>query len=68
MSAIKFNLNTLTSLSNILVGVKLEGEGATEKLQDVLLNCQEAFDKTNEINKDRSVSQSSMDEGDIDLF
>ena len=68
LSSVKFNLNTLTTISNMLMAVKLEEEGASEQLQNVLLSCQEALNKTNEINEDRSVSQSSMDEGDVDLF
>lgn len=68
LTSVKYNLDNLTSVSHQLSQVNLSDPDISSKLQDILLNCQNVFDKTNEINEDRSVSQSSMDEGDIDLF
>jgi len=68
LTSVKYNLDNLTSLSHKLSQINLSDTDVSNTLQDILLNCQNVFDKTNEINEDRSVSQSSMDEGDIDLF
>jgi methyl-accepting chemotaxis protein len=68
LTSVKYNLDNLTSLSNQLSLVNLSDSNVSNTLHDILLSCQNAFDKTNKINEDRSVSQSSMDEGDIDLF
>jgi len=68
LTSVKYNLDHLTTLSNQLSLVNLSDENLADTLQEILASCQDAFDKTAEMNVDRSVSQSSMDEGDIDLF
>ncbi|WP_426357151.1 methyl-accepting chemotaxis protein [Pseudocolwellia sp. HL-MZ19] len=68
LTSVKYNLGNLTSLSHKLSAINLSDENITNTLQDILLNCRDVFDKTNKVNNERSVSQSSMDEGDIDLF
>ena len=68
LTSVKYNLENLTELSRQLLAVNLADENASNMLQDILVNCQKAFENTNEMNKDRSVSQSSMDEGEVDLF
>jgi len=68
LSSVKYNLDNLTLLSHQLASIDLSDENITNTLQDILLNCRDVFDKTSKVNNQRSVSQSSMDEGDIDLF
>jgi len=67
LTSVKYNLNNLATLGALLVDVNLDDD-VTNQLEEILLSCQAAYDKTNEINEDRSVSQSSMDEGEVDLF
>ncbi len=68
LTSLKYNLDNLTSISHKLSMINLSDKNITNTLQDILLNCHDVTDKTNKINNQRSVSQSSMDEGDIDLF
>ncbi len=68
LSSVKYNLSNLTSLSHTLSLIDLSDDNIADTLQEILLNCQDIFDKTDKANEVRSVSQSSMDEGDIDLF
>ena len=68
LCSVKYNLDNLTLLSHQLASIDLSDENITNTLQDILLNCRDVFDKTSKVNNQRSVSQSSMDEGDIDLF
>lgn len=68
LTSVKCNLDTLALLSNMLLTINIEDGSASNTLQDILLKCKDAFDKTNKVNENRSVSQSSMDEGEVDLF
>ncbi len=66
IDALSKNIANLSALSQALQNVT--GENFLEQLELIRAQCQESVEQTRQDNLSRSVSQSSMDEGDIELF
>jgi methyl-accepting chemotaxis protein len=68
LSSVKHNLHSLNYLSRMLAEINSADNLQTEQLKDLLTYCQTTIKENNQLNESRTVSQSSMDEGDVELF
>lgn len=68
LASLEHNLNSLKQLSSHIVSLDVEDGNVKEQLLVLIKDCQLIIDNTQEKDSQRSVSQSSMDEGDVELF
>ncbi|WP_170246361.1 methyl-accepting chemotaxis protein [Colwellia hornerae] len=68
LSTLKNNTETITALNQILMEFESDNSNTNQELQTLQHQCQRLIDQSHYQNEQRSVSQSSMDEGDIELF
>jgi len=68
LNSVKGNLDSLTEMSRMLSSVSLVEGNSLDQLQALLTHCKNTIEKNNQHQENRSVSQESMDEGDIELF
>ena len=59
---------TITSLNELLNGFEGESTHTHLQLQSLQQQCQNLIKESQHSDDNKSVSQSSMDEGDIELF
>jgi methyl-accepting chemotaxis protein len=68
LSSLKSNTRTISALNQILVGFEISKGNTYQELQALQHQCQSLIEQSKYDNERRSVSQSSMDEGDVELF
>ncbi len=68
LSSLEHNLDSLKQLSTRIVQFDTQDKGASKQLKALANDCQNIIDRTHDMDSKRSVSQSSMDEGDVELF
>jgi methyl-accepting chemotaxis protein len=68
LSSLKYNMLTITSLNEVINGFKLGNTSTQQQLQLLQQQCQNLIEQSQHSDDKRSVSQSSMDEGDVELF
>ncbi len=68
LSSVKHNLLGLNTLSEALKSISVSDNGSVDDLHELLACCHNMIQENNKINESRSVSQSTMDEGDVELF
>lgn len=68
LDSLDFNFNQLSALSHSLSTFNKGSEEPTSQLQMILDECDSISEATKEKNNKRTVSQVSMDEGEVDLF
>ena len=69
LDSLATNITSIKSLNSELAQIKnVGGEELEAQLDKLAIKCQELTKETKQADQQRSVSQSSMDEGDIDLF
>lgn len=66
--SLKSNTRTISALNQTLVGFEISKGNTYQELQALQHQCQAFIEQSQYDNKRRSVSQSSMDEGDVELF
>jgi methyl-accepting chemotaxis protein len=66
--SLKSNTRTISALNQTLVGFEISKGNTYQELQALQHQCQAFIEQSQYDNKRRSVSQSSMDEGDAELF
>jgi methyl-accepting chemotaxis protein len=66
--SLKNNMLTITSLNEVIHGFELGSMNTHEQLQLLQQQCQNLIEQSQHSDDKRSVSQSSMDEGDVELF
>lgn len=67
LDSLTFNINNLVNLSGQLGDLKIDAN-ITPKLASLHAQCQDILMNSKQANQVRSVSQSSMDEGEVELF
>ncbi|REL29769.1 methyl-accepting chemotaxis protein [Thalassotalea euphylliae] len=67
IDSLTFNLNNLAKLKQVLAGISTL-EDMSHQLNEVKKFCADAVTASKQANQARTVSQSSMDEGDVELF
>jgi methyl-accepting chemotaxis protein len=68
LSSLKDNMLTMTSLNEVINGFELGDTSTHQQLQLLQQQCQNLIEQSQHSDDNRSVSQSSMDEGDVELF
>jgi len=68
MTSLKNNMLTISSLNEIINEFEFSETNTQEQLQLLQEQCQSLIEQSKHQDDERSVSQSSMDEGDIELF
>ncbi|NQZ90456.1 MAG: chemotaxis protein [Colwellia sp.] len=68
LNSLKNNMFTITSLNELLNGFEGESTHTHLQLQSLQQQCQNLIKESQHSDDNKSVSQSSMDEGDIELF
>jgi methyl-accepting chemotaxis protein len=68
LSSLKNNMFTITSLNELINGFECGNSNPHEQLQLLQQQCQNLIEQSQHSDDNRSVSQSSMDEGDVELF
>jgi methyl-accepting chemotaxis protein len=68
LSSLKNNMFTLTALNELINGFECGNLNPSEQLQLLQQQCQNLIEQSQHSDDNRSVSQSSMDEGDVELF
>jgi methyl-accepting chemotaxis protein len=68
LSSLKNNMFTLTALNELINGFECGNLNPSKQLQLLQQQCQNLIEQSQHSDDNRSVSQSSMDEGDVELF
>jgi len=68
MTSLKNNMLTISSLNEIINEFEFSETNTQEQLRRLQEQCQSLIEQAKHQDDERSVSQSSMDEGDIELF
>lgn len=68
LSSVKHNLLGLNTLSEALKSISVSDNENVDDLHELLACCHNMVQENIKINENRSVSQSSLDEGDVELF
>jgi methyl-accepting chemotaxis protein len=68
LSSLKSNTRTISALNKIIVGFEISKGNTYQELQALQHQCQVLIEQSQYDNERRSVSQSSMNEGDVELF
>jgi methyl-accepting chemotaxis protein len=68
LSSLKNNMLTISSLNELINEFELSKVDTHQQLQILQRQCQNLIEQSQHSDEKRSVSQSSMDEGDIELF
>jgi methyl-accepting chemotaxis protein len=68
LSSLKGNMLTITSLNELINEFELGSTNTQQQLQLLQQQCQNLIEQSQYSDDNRSVSQSSMDEGDVELF
>jgi len=68
LNSLKKNMFTITSLNELLNGFDRESTHTHLQLQSLQQQCHNLIDESQHSDDNKSVSQSSMDEGDVELF
>lgn len=68
LSALKENLSTISSLNERINEFDCKNSNIHQQLQLLQQHCQTLFEQSQYSNVNRNVTQSSMDEGEIELF
>ncbi|WP_286235704.1 methyl-accepting chemotaxis protein [Thalassotalea sediminis] len=68
LASLEHNLASLKQLSTRIESFDAQSDDASSQLIALANDCQTIIDNTHEMDSKRSVSQSSMDEGDVELF
>jgi methyl-accepting chemotaxis protein len=68
LSTLKSNTQTISALNKILVGFEISKNNTYKELQSLQHQCQALIEQSQYDNERKSVSQSSLDEGDVELF
>jgi len=66
--SLKNNMSTITSLNELINGFERGNSNPHQQLQLLQQQCQNLIEQSQHSDDNRSVSQSSMDEGDVELF
>lgn len=68
LASLKGNMLTISSLNEVINGFDLESTNPNQQLQSLQKQCQNLIEQSQYSDDKRSVSQSSMDEGEVELF
>ncbi len=68
LNSVQHNLDSLNELSQRLSRINLFESDHLAQLNELLALCKTTVETNNQHNENRSVSQESMDEGDVELF
>ncbi len=68
LASIQNNINSVRSLNCLLNGLELTPNCAEEQLMSLQIKCQEILTATQSHDETRSVSQMTMEEGEVELF
>jgi len=68
LASLKDNLAAISSLSQLLTDFDRNKDNCAEQLSNITLQCEEIIENTKQADESRSVSQMSMEEGEVDLF
>jgi methyl-accepting chemotaxis protein len=68
LSSLKDNMLTITSLNEVIDGFELGNTSTHQQLQLLQQQCQNLIKQSQHSDDNRTVSQSSMGEGDVELF
>ena len=68
LSSLKNNMFTIMSLNELINGFERGNSNPHQQLQLLQQQCQSLIEQSQHSDDNRSVSQSSMDEGDVELF
>jgi methyl-accepting chemotaxis protein len=66
--SLKNNMSIITSLNELINGFERGNSNPHQQLQLLQQQCQNLIEQSQHSDDNRSVSQSSMDEGDVELF
>ena len=66
--SLKNNMSTITSLNELINGFERGNSNPHQQLQLLQQQCQNLIEQSQHSDDNRGVSQSSMDEGDVELF
>ena len=67
INSLTFNLDNLANLNNELAKLR-SVDDVLAQLVTIQTLCQESLAQSKQADQERTVSQSSMDEGDVELF
>jgi methyl-accepting chemotaxis protein len=68
LATLKNNTETITALNQVLMEFEINNSNTPQALQKLQHQCQSLIEQSQHQNEQRSVSQSSMDEGVVELF
>ena len=68
LTSLKSNTATINLLYQEMIQFDVQQGGSVEQLNILQQKCQQLIQKTGDVNDKRSVSQSSMEEGEVELF
>jgi len=68
LASLKDNLAAISSLSQLLTDFDKTNDNCAEQLSNITLQCEKIIEHTQQADESRSVSQTSMEEGEVDLF
>jgi methyl-accepting chemotaxis protein len=68
LSSLKDNMFIMTSLNEVINGFELGNTSTHQQLQSLQQQCQNLIEQSQHSDDKKSVTQSSMDEGDVELF
>jgi methyl-accepting chemotaxis protein len=68
LTSLKSNTETINSLFKELNQFDIQQGNSAEQLEILQQKCQQLIQKSEYVNENRSVSQNSMDEGEVELF
>jgi methyl-accepting chemotaxis protein len=68
LSSLKSNMLTISSLNEVINQFEIGNTNTYEQLQILQEQCENLIEQSQHSDDKRSVSQSSMDEGDVELF
>jgi methyl-accepting chemotaxis protein len=68
LSSLKDNMLTIASLNEVINGFERGSINPNQQLQSLQKQCQKLIEQSQYLDDKRSVSQSSMDEGGVELF
>jgi methyl-accepting chemotaxis protein len=68
LSSLKNNMLTIASLNDVINGFERGSANPNQQLQSLQKQCQNLIEQSQYLDDKRSVSQSSMDEGGVELF
>jgi len=68
LTSIKANIESVKTLNQALAGIEITPDSIDEQLTSLQVTCNEIIEQTQNRNENRSVSQLSMEEGEVELF